>query len=118
MTNRQLLEWPGGQLSALDSQRLFLLRVEGTPQPCPACRQPVSALDAAGVDLDDYDFGQSKCSYRCPGCGAGLEQVVPLFPAGGPLWHWQLQDHWLQGQLLKARDFDNQEPHAEGTSPF
>ena len=93
------------------------MRVEGTPRPCPACKQPVSALDAAGVDLDAYDFGQSKYSYRCPGSGADLEQVAPLFPAGGPLWHWQLEEQWLQRQLHRARDFDRQQPPAEGTPP-
>jgi hypothetical protein len=52
MTNRELLKTPEQLLSELDRQRLFLLRTEGTPVPCPACKRPVTAFDAAGIDLD------------------------------------------------------------------
>ena len=114
MINRELLKTPRETLSELDKQRLFLLQVEGTPVPCPACKQPVSALDAAGIDLDAYDFGQTLSSYQCPGCRAELEQVVPLFPAGGHLWHWQLKENWLQEQLRKAKAFDQQGTANEG----
>jgi hypothetical protein len=106
MTNRELLQTPEQLLSQLDKQRLFLLRIEGTPMPCPACKWPVSAFEAAGIDLDAYDFGVTNYQYRCPGCGAQLEQVVPLFANGGTLWHWHLEDSWLREQLRKARAFD------------
>jgi hypothetical protein len=33
MTNRDLLNMPRSQLSEVDKQRLFLLRVEGMPMP-------------------------------------------------------------------------------------
>jgi hypothetical protein len=36
MTNRELLNTPKRQLSEVDKQRLFLLRVESAPMPCPA----------------------------------------------------------------------------------
>jgi hypothetical protein len=108
MTNREVLQTPEQLLSELDRQRLFLLRTEGTPLPCPACKRPVNAFDAAGIDLDAYDFGTTTYAYRCPACGARLEQVVPLFPGGGTLWHWHLQDAWLQEQLRKAKAFDQQ----------
>jgi hypothetical protein len=88
VTNRELLHTPSARLSALDKQRLFLLRVEGTPRPCPGCQQPVNVFDAAGIDLDAYDFGATPYAYRCPTCGAELEQVVP-FLAGETPWHWQ-----------------------------
>jgi hypothetical protein len=106
MTNRELLNTPETLLGEVDKQRLFLLRVEGTPVPCPACKKPVNVFDAAGIDLDAYDFGTTRHPCRCPDCGAELEQVVPLFPGGPNLWHWQLQDAWLQEQLRKAREFD------------
>jgi hypothetical protein len=110
MTNRELLTKPEQLLSELDRQRLFLLRTEGTPLPCPACKRPVNAFDAAGIDLDAYDFGTTTYAYRCPACDALLEQVVPLFPGGGSLWHWHLQDAWLREQLAKAKAFDQQSP--------
>jgi hypothetical protein len=117
MTNRQLLTTPEQLLSELDRQRLFLLRTEGTPVPCPACKRPVNAFDAAGIDLDAYDFGATKYEYRCPSCDARLEQVVPLFSGGSTLWHWHLQNDWLQEQLRKAKAFDQQSPPANQNPP-
>jgi hypothetical protein len=108
MTNRDLLKMPKDLLGQLDKQRLFLLRVEAMPMPCPACHAPARAFDAAGIDLDAYDFGHSQYSYCCPSCGAELDQVVPLFPGVGHIWHWQLKEAWLQEQLRKARAFDFQ----------
>jgi len=108
MTNRELLQTPEGLLGQLDKQRLFLLRTDGTPKPCPACKRLVNAFDAAGIDLDSYDFGVTKYEYRCSSCSARLEQVVPLFASGGSLWHWQLEEAWLQEQLNKARAHDRQ----------
>jgi hypothetical protein len=106
MTNRELLQTPRELLSEVDRQRLFLLRTEGATVPCPACKKPANAFDAAGIDLDAYDFGHTRYGYRCPGCRAALEQVVPFLAGGGPLWHWQLKNSWLQEQLRKARAFD------------
>jgi hypothetical protein len=110
MTNRELLQAPRDTLSELDNQRLFLLRVEGTAAPCPACKRPVNAFEAAGVTLDSYDFGCTQYAYRCPACAAELEQMLPLFAGGGALWCWRLKDSWLQEQLRKAKAFDQREP--------
>ena len=85
MTNREILKTPPSLLREVDRQRLFLLRVDGTPMPCPACKTPINLFDAAGLDLDAYDFGSTKYEYRCPGCAAELEQVVPFIAGGGPL---------------------------------
>ena len=106
MTNQELLQAPEQVLGEVDRQRLYLLRVEGTPALCPACRRPLNAFEAAGIDLDSYDFGVTKYDYRCPDCGAELEQVVPFLAGGGPLWYWQFQFSWLQDRLRKARAFD------------
>jgi len=109
MTNREILKTRKDVLVEVDRQWLFLLRVESTPVPCPACKKPVNAFEAAGIDLDDYGFGHTRYEYRCPACGAELEQVVPFIAAGGSLWHWHLKDEWLQEQLRKAKAFDHQE---------
>src|SRR5262245_28967106 len=105
MTNRELLNAPKEKLSQLERQRQYLLRVEMTPVPCPACQAPVDALTAAGVDVDDHDFGHTALSFRCPGCRAELEQIVPLFRATGPGWHWQLRHGWLAERLRRAELF-------------
>ena len=109
MTNREILQASPELLGEVDKQRLFVLRVESALVPCPACKRPVNAFEAAGIDLDDYDFGQTKYAYRCPGCAARLEQVVPFLPTGGGLWHWHLESAWLQEQLHKAKVFDHQQ---------
>jgi uncharacterized protein (UPF0212 family) len=114
MTNRQLLHTPEQLLTELDRQRLFLLRVDGTPMPCPACKKPVNLFEAAGIDLDQYDFGNTSYSCCCPGCGAKLEQVISFIAGGGALWHWELQNAWLQDQLQKAKAFDRQSGQCPG----
>ena len=113
MTNREILKTPKQQLAEVDRQRLFLLRVESTPVPCPACKRPTNAFEAAGIDLDQYDCGHTRYEYRCPACGAELEQVVPFIAGGGALWHWHLKDSWLQDQLRKARAFDSEQPKGQ-----
>ena len=117
MTNREILKRPKQLLGEIDKQRLFLLRVESTPVPCPACKRPVNAFEAAGIDLDEYDFGNTPYEYRCPGCGAELERVVPFFAGGGTLWHWHLKDSWLQERLRKASAFDQEEQQSQDHKP-
>jgi len=77
MTNREILKTPKDVLVEVDRQRLFLLRVESTPVPCPACKKPVNAFEAAGIDLDDYDFGHTKvrCSPRA--CKRSWQGAIP-----------------------------------------
>jgi len=89
MTNREMLRAPGEALSAVDRQRPFVLTAELTPVPCPACRAAVDAITAAGLDIDQFDFGRTRPTYRCPRCAAALERVVP-FVAVGPGWFWTL----------------------------
>jgi hypothetical protein len=110
MTNRELLATSRQVLSELDKQRLFLLRVEGTPVPCPACKKPLNVFEAAGIDVDGYDFEAKQYDFRCPGCQAELEQVVPFIAGGGALWFWTLKGSWLQERLRKAKAFDEQQP--------
>jgi uncharacterized protein (UPF0212 family) len=107
MTNRELLQTLPELLDGLGKQRQFLLRVELTPMPCPCCRNGVHALEASDTDLERYDFTTTKVDYRCPHCGAELEQVVAVFNVA-VLWHWELKPAWLRRQLDKARRFDEQ----------
>jgi endogenous inhibitor of DNA gyrase (YacG/DUF329 family) len=101
VTNRELLCAPRDRLSPADRQRQHVLRTETAPVPCPACKTPVDAVTAAGLDVDRYPFNPTAPSYKCPHCGAALEQLVPL--AGpGPGWHWELESDWLADRLRKA----------------
>jgi hypothetical protein len=110
MTNRELLQTSPQLLDGLGKQRQFLLRVELTSMPCPCCRNGVNALEAAGTDVEQYDFSMPKVAFRCPHCTAELEQVVAAFTVAA-LWHWELQPEWLRQQLDKARRFDEQAGH-------
>jgi hypothetical protein len=102
MTNRELLKASKKQLTSLERRRRLVLLVESTTMPCPACDHPVNALEAAGVDVDDYDFGRTSPAYQCPSCAAELEQTTP--PIGsGPLWYWSLKPEWLRAQLAQLR---------------
>ena len=84
--------------------------------PCPACRQPVDAIRAAGIDLDGYDFGRTKLQYCCPNCLARLEQVVP-FMIDGPGWHWQLNHECLAARLETANQHDHHKETSQSSSP-
>ncbi len=44
MTNRELLNLPPPLLSERDKQRLFLLRIQATARPGPACHKAVVAV--------------------------------------------------------------------------
>jgi hypothetical protein len=116
MTNRELLKTSKEFLNAVDRQRPFVLQVELTALPCPACQKPVDTLAGSGVDIDEYDFGNTKREFRCPHCHAELEVVVPFF-AAGPGWHWKLKDSWLQDQLHKAREYDRLNRAADEPDP-
>jgi hypothetical protein len=113
VTNRELLASDGATLSGPDKQRQFLLRVELMRVACPACLQPADAISAAGIGVDEYRFGQVKHDYRCPHCGAELEQIVPAF-ALGPPWHWALKHAWLAFELEKARLYDQMKEDRRG----
>ena len=105
MTNREILKTSKQVLTELERQRHFVLQVDGTPMPCPACQTKVNLFDAAGIDIDNYDFGNTKHAYRCPSCGAELEQVIPIIAISGH-WLWRLKQSWLQEVMRKARAFD------------
>ncbi len=111
MTNRELLRAPPEKLSPLDRQRRHVLAVESSPVPCPACKTPVDAIAAAGLDIEQYTFGPATPAYRCPHCGAVLDRVTPLV-AFGPGWHWGLNHPWLAERLSKARLYDAEHPNA------
>jgi Zn finger protein HypA/HybF involved in hydrogenase expression len=105
MTNRELLKTSKEKLGEVDRQRQFILQVELTPRPCPACHQPTDIVAAAGLDLDKYDVDGPRLEFRCPHCQSELEVVVPFF-AVGPGWHWKLKDSWLQERLHKALEYE------------
>jgi hypothetical protein len=107
VTNREILRASRDILSNVDRQKQFLLRVEGTLVPCPICTEPCNVFDAANIDIDAYDFGQTQLSFHCPTCGIEVEQIVP-FLAVGNSWHWEVKSTWLQKQVQKARPFDEQ----------
>src|SRR3954468_981185 len=115
MTNRELLHVPKETLGPVERQRQFVLNVELTPVPCPACQAPVDALTAAGVDIDQFDFGRTRLKYRCPSCAAELEQVMP-FVAVGPGWFWTLNHDWLAERLAEARVYDRDHATEEDTA--
>ena len=109
MTNRELLRADDEHLTELDRQKRHVLRIELAPMPCPACHTPVNALTSAGIDIDAFDFGATKLTYRCPHCKAELVQIVP-FVAIGPGWYWHLSHDWLAERLHKAREYEREHP--------
>ena len=112
MTNREILKAKKETLSSTDRQRQHVLHTEMIQVRCPACQTGVNALEAAGIDVDEYDFGVTRQDYHCPHCEAELELVVP-FIAVGPGWHWVLKLTWLQEQLRKAKEFDKLKPNPQ-----
>lgn len=112
MTNRELLTAPKQSLSVPERQRQFLLRTVLSPMPCPACLKPIDALAAAGIDLDEFDFGATELHYACPHCSASLSKTSPQFGTT-PGWYWQLDAVWLADRLEKARAYERERPTGE-----
>jgi hypothetical protein len=117
VTNRELFNMPVALPDEAERRRLYLLRLKSQSPPCPACRAPVSGFDAAGVTVDDYDFGATRRELRCPGCGCRLEAVLTFVPGYGHRWHWGVQPAWLRRQLARARAFDRLMPPGDGGEP-
>lgn len=105
MTNREILDARPELLSEQDRQRQYVLRVELTVMPCPACGRGLNYFEAAHINLDDYDLGATRHECACL-CGAELEQVIPVLSGSPQPWHWRLRQSWLQTQLEKARAYD------------
>ena len=105
MTNQELLATPKDQLNKADQQRQHTLLLASLEQSCPACQALVNVFAAAGIDIDDYDFGKTQYAFVCPHCHAHLEYAVPIIGVGSP-WRWELQQPWLREQLEKAKAWD------------
>lgn len=99
LRNNSSAKWTGNGGSSFGSN--------GRQCPAQRAKKPVSAIEAAGCDLDTFDPDQVHTEYKCPSCSALLEQVVPVFAVGSP-WHWRSNHSWLQEQLRKANVFDEQ----------
>lgn len=85
LTNSELLD-AAGPLYSLDKQRRYVLQTEVLPRrPCPACFHQSNVLEAAGVELDAYDFGSTELEYRCPNCKRALRNDL-LFLSGAFVW--------------------------------
>ena len=69
------------------------------------CKQIIAS---AGIDIDSYDFGTTRHTYRCQSCGAELEQVIPIIAISGH-WLWCLKQSWFQQMMRKANAFDPQQ---------
>jgi ribosomal protein S27E len=100
MTNRELLAETCSKalLTGIENQRRFILRLHSVQQGCPNCGHKQNVFEAAGVEIDDYDFGKTPLAFKCGGCGRDLKHNVPFVSMGGPGWHWGLvpdaaQDH-------------------------
>jgi hypothetical protein len=113
MTNRELLAAAREQLGPAARQRQWLLRVQQTAVPCPACSAPLDAFQAAGVDVDAFDFTQAP-AYRCPRCHAELERESSYIPAF-PGWSWRLKPAWLAERLRRADAYDRLHQSQEET---
>ena len=105
MTNKELLAIPKDQLNQSDQQRQHTLLLASLEQSCPACQALVNVFTAAGIDINNFDFGKTQSSLICPYCNAHLEYVVSVISLGSP-WRWELRQPWLREQLEKAKVWD------------
>src|SRR5690349_18122985 len=102
MTNREILNTPKEKLSSIDRHKQHTLQVELTPVPCPVCRTRVAALTAAGLDVDQYEFGNARYDY-CRQLWQALLELVVRVSAFGVAWHCRLRVEWSAAVLPKAR---------------
>jgi hypothetical protein len=91
-TNTELLNMSDAEaklLTAIERQRRFIMRIQAMRQPCPNCGHPQDVFEAAGIPMDDYDFGVTNHSFRCVSCKRQMEHCVPFISHGSP-WYWTL----------------------------
>jgi hypothetical protein len=122
MRNSQLLVYSGSSalLTAIERQRVFLLRTMCEAKACPNCGTHVNIFDAMGLDVDDYDFANptADTTKTCPGCGRELRDYLPLISG----WFWALAvkaapvSPFVAGQFSEVADGYFGDPHT-GAGP-
>jgi hypothetical protein len=89
MTNTQILNSNSGAfLTANQKQVRFVMSMELKQMPCPNCGEPHNLPQAAGLEIDDFNFDTSANDRvgRCRKCRRTL--IFVLMMIGG--WHWRL----------------------------
>jgi hypothetical protein len=89
-TNTQIMQTDQQFLGGIQKQVRFLMSQGLRRNACPNCGALHNLPEAAGVSVDDYDFGQNAKEDRvgpCKGCGRTLIFTLPMI--GGD-WHWRL----------------------------
>lgn len=101
----------GRFLTAIQQQVSYVMRLEMARKPCPNCGELHNLPEAAGVAVDDFDFGNHGDDRigKCRKCQRTLIFTLPLF--GG--WHWRLDpDEALTKEQQRA--YDKQADHIDG----
>jgi predicted RNA-binding Zn-ribbon protein involved in translation (DUF1610 family) len=82
MKNSELLSQTCGNqlLTALDSQRRYVLRIEQGPFACPNCGVEHAKWEIHGItDVNDYDLSAHHGDEgKCKSCGRGIRYCVGL----------------------------------------
>ena len=84
-TNTEILQ-PHEMLHDLEKQRAYVLKAMVLPKRgCPVCGTAVNYLEAAGIELDEFDStGDEKPALTCPNCKASLRD--DLLIGGQYVW--------------------------------
>jgi len=82
------LQTPSSLLRELDKQRRFLLDQATMKTECPACRIPISMVEASGAaDLDAFPAEDtSDTDFTCPHCQTKLLRFMPVMVMGARKW--------------------------------
>ena len=108
MTNREILRASGAVLSEVDRQRQYVLRVLLVSAPCPARGWGLSYLDAARIDIDEYEYdcdGASRHACACPCRGRVLRRARQPRPclSARPRTREEEPDHAAECQRHPSR---------------
>lgn len=108
-TNTELLNMSDPEaklLTGIERQRRFVMRIQARQMPCPNCGTGQSVFEAAGIKLDDYDFGVSEHKYTCINvtCRRELEHCVPLI-AIHHAWLWMLVPICVTGPAVQIIEY-------------
>jgi hypothetical protein len=95
-------------LTAYQKQVGYLMSIELAPRPCPNCGEPHNVPEAAGLSIDEFDFGNRTADRMGP-CRKCARTLIFTLPMLGGDWHWRLDTAEAEAAAERAIQYTEAE---------